>query len=73
MPSLEGIVARYLRRAAELRAIAESVQDEANRDALVSWAETYEVVAERAVKNMQWRDSSAPQRLLQESLSRKPS
>lgn len=41
--------ATFYNRAAELRGIAENVRDAGTKDALVKWAETYEVIAGRIV------------------------
>ncbi|HEX5279747.1 MAG TPA: hypothetical protein VFW28_06685 [Micropepsaceae bacterium] len=42
--------AKFYNRAAELRGIAENVKDADTKDALVKWAETYEVIAGRIIE-----------------------
>lgn len=39
--------ATYYNRAAELRGIAENVRDQAAKDSLIKWAETYEMITGR--------------------------
>jgi hypothetical protein len=52
MAGAEEIVARYSRRAEELRTIAESVRDPEYSRALRDWASTYDHLVQRAVEVM---------------------
>ena len=50
MAQPEEIIARYARRAEELRTIAGQVRDSENHQALLEWASTYERLVQRAVE-----------------------
>jgi hypothetical protein len=52
MAEVEEIIARYTRRAEELRTIAESMRDPENSRALLDWASTYDRLVQRAVEVM---------------------
>ena len=52
MVEVEEIIARYTRRAEELRTIAESIRDPENSRALLDWASTYDRLVQRAVEVM---------------------
>ncbi len=50
MARAHNTIARYARRAEELRAISDSVKDPETRKALLEWAATYDRLISRAVE-----------------------